>query len=63
MTRTIKLLVITGNPVKGLSYIGPFDDHDQVDNWLKQFVDDTDYWIVEMILPILDEGEDDDTDD
>lgn len=46
-----QLLVITGNPVDGLYYHGPFEDADHASNFCDAELDNTDYWVVQMKLP------------
>jgi hypothetical protein len=46
-----QLLVITGNPVEGLFYHGPFEDSDHVSSFIDSECEGTDYWVTEMKMP------------
>lgn len=43
-------LLITGNPVDGFTYYGPFSDHDEASS-LADRCDHSDWWICELVRP------------
>lgn len=42
-------ILITGNPVDGLRYTGPFETHDEAADYGQG--DDTDWWVAKLIVP------------
>lgn len=44
------LLLVTGNPVDGFSFVGPFDDHAKASEWADRRMD-SDWWIVPIEKP------------
>lgn len=47
---TTKHIVVSGNPIDGLTITGPFESHDKAQDWA-EFVLDCDWWIAEMEDP------------
>lgn len=47
----MRALVITGNPVDGFEYIGPFDDTETAVEWCQDMFDDEDWWVTELTSP------------
>lgn len=48
-----KWIVITGNPVDGCNYIGPFDSREAAEDYI--YHDSSDWWVVELQSPDTEE--------
>ena len=46
-------IVITGNPVDGLEFYGPFEEGEEANEWADEHLtpDDKDWWITSLIPP------------
>ena len=44
----IQYIVITGNPVDGFTYTGPFDTFDEAHCWATEFQTGDDWWIARL---------------
>lgn len=47
-----KFLVITGNPVDGLFFYGPFDDRESAVDWAETEQSDMEYWVSDLHTPV-----------
>lgn len=56
-TNAEKRLVVTGNPVDGLFFYGPFDDSDQATSWAERNHPDDDWWLAPLVNPEAYEAE------
>jgi hypothetical protein len=41
-------IIVRGDPINGLSFIGPFKTGDDAMNWADAHIDDTDWWIAPL---------------
>lgn len=46
----LKTIIVAGNPVNGLSFIGPFEDREAAEHYADGLVD-TDWWIADLDPP------------
>ncbi|MCE5292964.1 MAG: hypothetical protein LLG14_27525 [Nocardiaceae bacterium] len=44
-------LVVTGNPIDGLFFYGPFPVREDADKWAERNHEGQDYWIAELTTP------------
>ena len=44
------IMVITGNPVQGFDFFGPFDDPQQAVDWAADLIE-ADWWVAELTSP------------
>lgn len=45
------LLAVTGNPIDGFSFVGPFDSYEAASEWSDRR-SDSDWWIVKVEAPV-----------
>ena len=44
-------IIITGNPVQGFTYQGPFTGRDVASDY-GEYITDTDWWLAELLEPM-----------
>ena len=50
----MKYFIISGSPVYGFRYIGPFDGHKEAEDYQKEHSDtiSKNWWIAELLAPV-----------
>lgn len=46
-----KWIVVSGNPVDGFTFHGPFDGDGIAESWADHFLDDEEYWLAKVYAP------------
>lgn len=44
-----KWIIVAGNPIEGLCFAGPFDEHEDAVQEAERY--QSDWWIAELLLP------------
>jgi hypothetical protein len=47
----MQYIVIVGNPVEGLKFIGPFDNANDVLEWVEDHGGSSQWWLADMEMP------------